>query len=147
MTLFEKITSDWKEALRDKNQPKKVLLSTVRSEIKNKEIEKRKELTDDEVMAVLSKMVKQRNESISLVAKANPDAADRDMWEIKVLEGYLPEMLSPEEVEEIVNMLLRDSPFTKSDFGKAMGVCMSKLKGRADGKVIQSKVKKYLEDK
>jgi len=124
-------------------------VSTLRlliSEIKNKEIDKRGELTDDEILAVIQKAVKQRKESIEQYEKAGrSDLVEKEKKELEILEAYLPQPLSEEELEAIIDEAIKEAQATSvKDMGKVMKIVMPKVRGRADGKIVNQKVREKL---
>jgi len=149
VTLKERLVRDMKEALKDRTEGKK-RLSVIRltlSEIKNREIELRKELNDEEVVEVLSKEVKKRRDVIPEYEKAGrPDKVRELEEEIAILSNYLPPQLSEEEIEKIARETIKQvKAVGKKDMGKVMGAIMPKVKGRAEGKVVNEVVKRLLE--
>jgi len=144
--LLEKIQKDLAEALKSK---KEVVVSTLRlllSEIHNRQIEKQAELTDEDVVAVIRKGVKQRQEAIEAYQKGSrQDLADKEKQEAEILSNYLPQEITAEELEkitkEVINELGASGP---ADFGKVMGVVMDKVKGRIDGAKVAEVVKKLI---
>ena len=145
-TLFQKISNDSLEARKNHELEKLSVLQLAISDIKNEKINKRKELSDEETEAVIAKQVKQMKDALSDFEKANrEDLISKTKKEIEILETYLPEKLAEEEVEKIVKEIIEKSkPISPNDFGKIMGQIMKELKGRADGNLVQSLVKKNL---
>ena len=143
--LTQQITEDMKTAMREKNT---VALNTVRmlkSAIKNAAIEKGgadAELTDTEVMAVVRKEVKKRQDSIEQYEAAGRDElADQEKAEIEVLNGYLPEPLSEEEIASIVEAAVAEVGATsRKEMGQVMKIVQEKTAGRADGKTLSQAV-------
>ncbi|NRB75520.1 MAG: GatB/YqeY domain-containing protein [Verrucomicrobiales bacterium] len=143
--LSQQITEDMKTAMREKNT---VALNTVRmlkSAIKNAAIEKGgadAELTDTEVMAVVRKEVKKRQDSIEQYEAAGRDElADQEKAEIEVLNGYLPEPLSEEEIASIVEAAIAEVGATsRKEMGQVMKIVQEKTAGRADGKTLSQAV-------
>jgi uncharacterized protein YqeY len=108
------------------------------SAIKQREVDERITLTDEDIIAILTKMVKQRRDSVAQFEKANrQDLADAELAEIKVLEDFMPQPLSEEEVAELVESAIAESGAAgMQDMGKVMGVLKPQIQGRADmGKV------------
>ena len=150
MALKEQIAEDIKSAMKAKD---KIRLETVRS-IKKVIIEKEVELrgkgkdalTPEDEIQLLVQQAKQRKDSIEQFLKAGrEDLAEREQAELKVIETYLPEQMSDEEVEKIiVEVIAKVGATTAKDFGKVMGLAMKQLKGKADGKKIQEIVKSKL---
>jgi len=128
----------------------KIKVSTIRmilSEIKNSEIAKRGDLDDDELLSVLSREAKRRKEAIEEFKKGNrQDLVDRETEELKIIEDYLPEQLTEGEILGIVNDTIDEvGASSPGDLGKVMGHVMPKLKGRADGKLVNRMVRETLE--
>ena len=117
------------------------------SEIKNAEIAKRGDLDDDELLSVLGREAKRRKEAIEEFKKGNrQDLVDRETEELKIIEDYLPEQLSEDELRGIINDTIDEvGASSPGDLGKVMGRVMPKLKGRADGKLVNSMVRETLE--
>ena len=135
-----------KDAMRSKD---KLSLGTIRmalAAVKQREVDERIELNDTDVLQILTKMVKQRHESITQFVKGDrQDLADKELEEIEVLKRFLPQPLSDEEVNAIVDKAIADTgAASMQDMGKVMGAIRSQLQGRADmGKVsgiIKSKL-------
>ena len=147
MGLKEELNDQMKASMKSGD---KVRLSTIRmllSEIKNAEIAKRGELTDEELMAVVSKEAKGRKESIEEFSKGGrQDLVDKESKELKVLEEYLPEQMSEDElrrtIEETVEQVGASSP---GDIGKVMGSLMPRIRGKADGKLANRIAREMLE--
>ncbi len=146
MSLKQRIMEDMKEAMKAKDTARVSTLRLLLSEIKNKEIDKRGELSDDEVLAVIQKAVKQRRESIEQYKKAGrEDLAEKESKELEILESYLPQPLTEEELEAIIDEAIKEVGATSPrDMGKVMKVVMPKVRGRADGKVVNQKVREKL---
>ena len=145
--LKTQIMADIKEAMKAKDQVRLGTLRFLNSAIKNKEIEVRpNELTDDDVMAVLKKAVKQRKESIEQYNQAGrADLAEKEESELKVLGAYLPEEMSPDKVEEVVLAVISE---LGADSIKQMGAVMKEViartQGAADNKIVSQVVKAKL---
>ncbi len=146
MGVKEKIMADLKEAMKSKDMDKVSTLRLLLSEIKNKEIDKRGELTDEEIYAVIQKSVKQRKESIEQYRSGGrEDLVEKEQKELEILEKYLPEQLSEDELERIIDEAIKETEATTlKDLGKVMRVVMPKVKGRADGKLVNEMVRKKL---
>jgi len=142
MTLKEKIIDDFKKAFKEKDLVAKSVLSMLKSEIANAEIDlgvREEGISDEECLKVIKKMVKQRKDSIEQFEKGgNQEMADAEKAELAVLEQYLPEQMSEEEirkqVEEVVAEVGASGP---GDLGKVMGVVMKKVGAEADGNVVR----------
>jgi len=146
MTLSEKINTEFISAKKDKDDKTAQVLTMVRSAIKNKKNEKKDKLSDDEVLAILGKEVKQRQDAITQYEKGGrKDLADAEKAEIEILKRYLPAQLSEEKIEEIVDQAIaKTKASSPADMGKVMGQIMPQLKGKADGAVVQKIVRQKL---
>ena len=148
MALKEKIMDDLKKAMKERNEVKVRTLRMVIASIKNWEVENTKEIDDDGMIAVLSKEAKRRKEAIEEYRKAGrKDLARAEEEELKIIESYLPERMSEEEIKELVLKTIEEVKATSpKDLGKVMKVIMPKVKGRADGKLVNEMVRKILSD-
>lgn len=148
MSLKEKLTEDMKQAMRDKETGKLRLsvIRMVRANIKNVEIDRKQELSDDEVLDVLAKEVKTRRDSMEEFKKGNrPDLVESLEQEIVILMNYLPEQLNETEVRALVESAVAETQaVSPKEMGKVMAVLMPKVKGRADGKLINTIVREML---
>ena len=146
MSIFNTIKSDMYNAMKAREKVKSNALRTALSKIKDKQIEKREPLNDDEIIKVLRAIVKQRDESIKLYIDAGrDDLADEEKLEKKYLETYLPKMLSNEEVTIIVETVIKDlNANSINDIGKIMPVVMKRGKGLVDGNVARQIVVSFL---
>jgi len=150
MTLKEKISTDLKQAMKSGDTLRRDVLRLVDSAIKNSEIEKKKReegLSDEEVLEVLGRAVKQRQDSVrQFEAGGRPDLAEKEKVELEIIVPYLPAQLSQAEIETAVTEILAKSENpTLADLGKIMGQAMAQLKGKADGNLVREIVKKQLE--
>lgn len=142
-TLKDDLLEDMKIAMKDKDKDRLSVIRLARAAIKNVEIDKRKELTDDEVIEVLAKEVKTRREEIIEYEKAGrPDDVQRLEHEIEILHKYLPRQLSREEIDSLIDEVIAQVNATSAkDMGKVMGAITPRIKGRADGKLVSELVK------
>ncbi|MDA0713535.1 MAG: GatB/YqeY domain-containing protein [bacterium] len=153
-SLQEKIESDWKDAFKLRD-PKKDVLTLIRTELKNKAISDRSgeshstTLSDDKALDVITKMAKQRRESAVLFKEGNrPDLEKNELFELAIIESYLPVQISDAEINVVVNNVITQiKAESMQDMGKVMGMVMAKLKGKADGGRVQSAVKNALAQK
>lgn len=147
MTIVERLTDDMKQAMRNKDKLKLSVIQMVRAALKNAEIQVRKELDEQEVMEVISRELKQRRDSLQEFKNAGrTDLIEQVEAEIEVLIGYLPKQLTEEEVREIVSETVKEvGASTKADMGKVMAALMPKVKGKADGKLVNQIVQQYLQ--
>ena len=148
MTLRDRLTEDMKQAMKDKEAGKLKLsvIRMVRSAAKNIEIDRHKELDDNELLEVVAKEVKMRKDSLEEFRKANrPDLLAALEQEIAILMEYLPEQMTEAEVRSLVAQAVADAQASSpKDMGKVMALLIPKVKGRADGKLVNSLVKELL---
>jgi len=149
MDILKKINEDLVTSMKSRADELRVsTLRMMKSSIKNAEIAKRGkgELTEEDITGVLSTMVKQRKESVEQYQKAERnDLADKENKEIGIIQVYLPDQLSIEEVDEIIKSTIQEAGITgMKDMGRLMKELMPKLKGRADGKLVSQRVKETL---
>jgi uncharacterized protein YqeY len=148
MSLKDRLTEDMKQAMKEKDAGKLRLsvIRMVRASIKNVEIDRHKELTDEEVLEVLAKEVKLRRDALEDFKKGNrPDLVAGLEQEIVILMAYLPQQLSQEEVRALVaEAIAQTGAAGAKDMGKVMSALMPKVKGRADGKLVSNLVKEML---
>ena len=125
------------------------VLTMVRTAIRYKEIEKKKELADDEIMAVVSHEIKQRKDSMAQFSSGNrQDLVAKEKKELDILMAYLPAQLSESEITDLVSEAIKKSGASgPKDMGKVMGLLMKDLKGKADGSLVQQLVRKKLAGK
>lgn len=147
MTLKEQLQEDLKTAMKAKDQLKLSVIRLAKAAIMNQEIARGHELQDQEVIEVLAKEMKQRNDSIPEYEKANRnDIVETLKQEMKILEGYLPAQMSEAEVRQIVQETIAEIGATsKKEMGKVMAALMPKTKGRADGKLVNQIVNSILQ--
>lgn len=138
MTLKETLQEDLKTALKNKSALKLSVIRLVKAAITNLEIDRGHALTDDEVIEVLAKEAKQRNDSIPEYEKAGrSDIVENLKMELKILQQYLPAPLSEEELKKIIGETIETVGASgKKDMGKVMSALMPKVRGRADGKLV-----------
>ena len=146
MSLTEQLQADMKTAMRDGDAHRRDTLRMVIAAVQNAAKEKREPLSDEETLAVITKQVKTRRESIKAFQDAGrDDLADKEQSEIDVLQPYLPEQMSEDEVRALVIEAVAATGATSPrDMGKVMGALMPKVKGRADGKLVSSLVNEEL---
>ncbi|TCS94764.1 GatB/YqeY domain-containing protein [Hazenella coriacea] len=146
MTLLEKLMEDMKTAMKSKQQTRLSVIRMLRASVKKEEIDKRRALNDEEVLEVIIREIKQRKDSITQYEKAGrEDLAQKEKEELAILEIYLPEQLSEQEVRSMVEQVVQELGATsKADMGKVMGAMMPKVKGRADGRLISRLVQEAL---
>jgi len=147
MDLYEKIELDIKTALKSGDSKKLSVLRMALSAIKMIEIEKNiKRASTDDVMKVMQKQIKQHKESITqFEAGKRADLVAKEAEELKILESYMPEQLSADELAKIAKEAIAETgAVTKSDLGKVMKLAMEKAKGRADGKALNQVIAGFL---
>ena len=147
MSLKEKLQEDLKSSMKNKDTVRKSVVTLIRASIKQYEVDNRVELGGDEIIDIISKQLKQRNDALEEFAKANrEDLVKETESEIEVLKEYLPQQLSEEELNEIVKSTISEVGATSmKDMGKIMAAIKPKTKGRADGKLINKLVKANLQ--
>ena len=150
MSLKEQIGEDIKTAMKAKDKLRLQTVRGIKKAILEKEVELRPQgqdsLTPEQEIELLSQQAKQRRDSIEQFTNAGrDDLADKESQELAIIETYLPEQVSDEEVAKIIDELIASSgATTMKDLGKVMGPAMKQLKGKADGKKIQELVKSKL---
>lgn len=146
MTLKERLQKELVEAMRARDTLKVDVIRLLRNSIRQKEIELKKELSDDDVIKILSNAVKQRRESIKAYeAGKREDLVEREKRELDIIESYLPEKLPQEELIKIVEDVIKEvGASSLRDLGKVMPKVMAKVKGRADGSEVQAIVRSKL---
>lgn len=146
MSVKEQMEKDLRGAMKSSDEVTKRTLRMALSAIKLSEIEKGQPLEEAQVLAILQKEIKSRNESLDEAQKANrPDLANALKEEIVVLERYLPRQLSPEELEQLAQQAIAEVQATSlKEMGQVMKVLMPRLQGRAAGDQVSQVVKKLL---
>ncbi|MBC8323457.1 MAG: GatB/YqeY domain-containing protein [Candidatus Marinimicrobia bacterium] len=146
MSLSSQIQKDMYAAMKSGEKEKATTLRGAFSKLKDKRIEKREDLNEQEEMQVIKTLVKQRNEAIEMYTKADrEDLVSKEQSEREVLETYLPQMMNAEELDALINAVIEETgAASMSDFGKVMPVVMQRSEGRADGKLVQSLVREKL---
>lgn len=144
--MRERILNDLKEAMKAQDKTTLAVIRMVKGAMQMEELNKKKELNDDEVIALIAKQIKTRKESIVEFEKGNrQDLIDATNTEIEILNKYMPEQLSEEEVNNIIDEIFTEvKPESMRDMGKIMGLANSKLKGRADMSYVSSIIKNKL---
>lgn len=147
MNLSERLNDDMKSAMRSKDKFKLTTIRMIRASVKNLEIDLKRPLDDSEVLDIISREIKQRKDSLQEFKKAGRDDLVTDLAaEIEIISGYLPEQLTEEEIQEIVRQTIHElGASSKADMGKLMGALMPKVKGRADGKLVNGIVQQFLQ--
>ncbi|MGX7200543.1 GatB/YqeY domain-containing protein [Enterococcus nangangensis] len=146
MSLLQQISDDMKQAMKAKDKETLSVIRMLKASLQNEGIKVNRELTPDEELTILAREMKQRKDSKEEFANAGrQDLADDLAKEITIVERYLPQQLTEEEVRSIVAAAISATGATgKSDFGKVMGKVMPQVKGKADGKLVNAVVKELL---
>ncbi|HIM73375.1 MAG TPA: GatB/YqeY domain-containing protein [Candidatus Marinimicrobia bacterium] len=146
MSLSEQIQKDMYAAMKNGEKDKTVTLRSALSKLKDKRIDKQDDLSEQEELQVIKTMVKQRYESIEMYEKGGrDDLVAKEKTELEILETFLPQMISAEELGTLINAVIAETGATSmSDIGKIMPEVMKRSAGRADGKLAQSLVRDKL---
>ena len=146
--MKNQILEDIKTAMKEQNKTKLNVVRMVKGAIQMEELNVKHELSDDEVIAIIVKQIKQRKEAIVEFEKGNrEDLVEQNKQEIEILNSYLPEQLSDEEVDKIIDEAIKTiNPTSKRDIGKIIGAVSPKLKGKADMSIVSKKVSEKLSD-
>ena len=146
MALKEKITVDMQDAMRSKDSEKLNAIRLLQSSIKQKEVDDRVEIDDTMILNIIEKMLKQRRDSIEAFKKANRnDLVAKEEFEVKILQAYMPEPLSSEDVEKAIDSAIKakDAKSMK-DMGSVMDAVKLKVSGRANMAEVSQKIKEKL---
>jgi uncharacterized protein YqeY len=151
MAIVEQVTKDMTAAMKARDEHRLSTLRMMKTALKNKEIDKRGPLDDSEAMQVLSTLIKQRKDSIDAFTKGGrQEMADREAVEIKIIEGYLPQAVGPDEIAAKVRETIAEMqpPPSIKEMGAVMKAVMAKFAGaRVDGKAVSDAVKSALTPK
>ncbi len=149
MTLLQRVDGDLKTALKSADKLKVSVLRLLKAAIKNQEIDKKHALSDEEILAVMSGLAKQRRESIEQFAKGGrEDLAEKERLELAILQSYMPEQLSPAELESMILQAIDESGAKgEGDLGKVMRLLMPRTKGLADGRWVNNRVRELLQSR
>ncbi len=145
MNLLEKIEKDFKKALLEKDKITLSTLSLLKSALKNREIELRvqkKKIDDEEIIKVIKREVKKRREAMEIYKDKRNDLFEKEKKELEILEKYLPEEISEEEIRKIIKEKI--DLLGEKNFGRIMKEVMKELAGRADGKRVAELVKEEI---
>ena len=147
MSLFDQIQTDMYAAMKAGEKEKSGTLRITLAKLKDKRIEKREDLSEEEEMKILQTLVKQRKESIQLYEKGGrEDLVNAEKNEMKILNGYLPKMMSEDDIRSIVQSVVKEvGAASIADMGRVMPEVMKRGKGLIDGKTAQNFVRKSLE--
>jgi len=146
MSLKEQISNDIKTAMKEKNAPLRDALRLLTSAMKQIEVDERKELSDEDIIKIIQKQVKQRNDAMTQYRDAGrEDLYEKEASEAAIFETYLPKQLSDDELESAIKAIIAQvSAETMKDIGKVMGAASKTLGAQADGKRINECAKKML---
>lgn len=146
MSLLERLNNDMKQAMKNKEKDKLSVIRMLKAALQNEGLKLRQELTDEDELTVLSRELKQRKDSLVEFENAGrTDLVDKIRTEIGYVEAYMPEQLSAEEILEIVKQTIEEVNATsKADMGRVMGALMPRVKGKADGSLVNKLVQQQL---
>jgi uncharacterized protein len=146
MTLKEQLQEDLKTALRQKNSLKLNTIRSLKSVIKNKEIEIQKELEDEDVISLIVTQIKKNKEAAELFGQGNrPELQEKELQEVTFLLEYLPKQVSEEELRARIQQIIKETGAEDAkDLGKIMKCAISEFKGKAESAVIKSLALEYL---
>jgi uncharacterized protein YqeY len=146
MSLKEKLLSNMKEAMKSKDSVKLGTVRSVISAVKNQEIDLKKELSEEEILTIVSREVKKRKEAAVLYEKGNrPELKDKEIQEMKILQTYLPEQVSEKDLRRRIQEVIDETGAEgMKDFGKIMKTLVPEFKGKADNSLIKELANEYL---
>ena len=146
MSLKEKLLSNMKEAMKSKDSVKLGTVRGVISAVKNQEIDIKKELSEEEILTIVSREVKKRKEAAVLYEKGNrPELKDKEIQEMKILQTYLPEQVSEKDLRRRIQEVIAETGAEgMKDFGKIMKTLVPEFKGKADNSLIKELANEYL---
>lgn len=144
--MKERIINDLKEAMKAQDKETLAVIRMVKGAISLEEINTKKELNDQEVISIIAKQIKTRKESIEDFKKGGrQDLIDKTNSEIEILNKYMPEQLSIEEVDKIIDEIFAlENPTSMADMGKVMKIAKERLNGQADMSYVSKKIKEKL---
>ncbi|HID55258.1 TPA: GatB/YqeY domain-containing protein [Candidatus Poribacteria bacterium] len=147
MTLKERLLGDLKRAMKEKDRSALNAIRMITNDIKNREIELRRELDDGEIAQLISAQVRKREEAIEQFRKGNRmDLVEEESRQVELLKSYLPKPLSQEELSKMIDEAIEEAGAkSPKDLGKVMRLIMPKVRGRADGKLVNQMVRRKLE--
>lgn len=147
MSLLRRLDADLKAALKGSDKLKLSVVRLVKAAAKNRQIDQGHELSDEEVLAVIATLAKQRGESIEQFSRGGrTDLAEQEKKELAILQSYMPAQLPPEEIDKIILEAIQESGAKdEKEIGKVMRVLMPRIKGLADGKAVNLRVRELLQ--
>ena len=146
MNLKEKLLSDMKEAMKSKDSLKLGTIRSVIAAVKNQEIDLRKDLDEEDVLTIVSREVKKKKKAASLYKKGRrPELEDKEIQEMKILQTYLPEQVSEEDLRQRIQQVIEETGAEgMKDFGKIMKTLVPEFKGKADNALIKELASEFL---
>lgn len=146
MSLKNRLQQDMKDTMRSGDKPRLGVIRLILAAVKQREVDERIELDDDQILAVLDKMAKQRRESIDQYTKAGRnDLADQENFELELIKTYLPEQLDDAAIDALIDEALQATGASSlKDMGKVMGILKPKMQGRADMGAVSGRIKSRL---
>ena len=147
MSLLQRLDADLRAALKESDKLKLSVIRLVKAAAKNRQIDQGHELSDEEVLAVMATLAKQRRESIEQFSMGGrTDLAEQEKKELAILQSYMPAQLPPEELDRIILEAIQESGAKdEKEIGKVMRVLMPRIKGLADGKAVNLRVRELLQ--
>ncbi len=144
--IVDRILADIKDAMKTRDKERLLALRFLHSEIKNRQIADRREITDEDALAVIAKSIKSRKDAIEQFRQGErEDLVEKESFQLKLLEAYQGEMLGEAEVESIVDAAIEETgASSRRDMGTVMKAVLARVKGRADGKLVSSIVGRKL---
>ena len=145
--IVDRILADIKDAMKTRDKERLLALRFLHSEIKNRQIADRREITDEDALAVIAKSIKSRKDAIEQFRQGDrEDLVEKESFQLKLLEAYQGEMLGEAEVESIVDAAIEETgASSRRDMGTVMKAVMARVQGRADGKLVSSIVGRKLD--
>jgi|YNPNPStandDraft_1061719.scaffolds.fasta_scaffold06117_4 uncharacterized protein YqeY len=149
MSIVERINQELLAATKNRDKERLSIIRLIRSALQNRQIDKRAELTDEEALQVLSSLVKKAKESIEQFEKGNrPDLAQKERRELEIILSFMPEQLGEDELRaQLDSIIAQVGAKGPQDLGLVMKVAMERLKGRADGKMVNQVARELLASK
>lgn len=146
MNLKDQLTQAMKEAMKSRDALRLNTIRAIRTAVKNREIDERRDLDDQSIIQVISTLVKQRKESAQVYRESGrPELADKEEQELAILQEFLPAQLGPEEIDAIIEAAVAETGASSmKDMGRVMKIVSGKTVGRADGKAVSERVKARL---
>lgn len=146
MSFNDRITDDLKNAIKGKNPVRTSCLRMLKASLKNKQIEKGRELTDEETQAIISSLIRKNKEAIKEFRNGGrEDLASKEEEEVRIYYDYLPQQLSQEEIEKTIREIIAElSAVSQKDLGKIMKLAMARMAGKVQGKEVNEIARKLL---